>query len=88
MVAFFHLMLTRSDKARALKEALAAARGAAPSEPPAGGPAEAADPAAGVERLVRDELQALKVPELKDRLRAKGLKVSGAKAELIERLLE
>ena len=77
-----------SKHADALKAALAADRGDAPAEPPAAAPAEAADPAAGVERLVRDELQALKVPELKDRLRAKGLKVSGAKAELIERLLE
>lgn len=77
-----------SKHADALKAALAADRGDAPADAPAAAPAEAADPAAGVERLVRDELQALKVPELKDRLRAKGLKVSGAKAELIERLLE
>eukprot|EP00930_Biecheleria_cincta_P008367 TRINITY_DN109796_c0_g1_i1.p1 TRINITY_DN109796_c0_g1~~TRINITY_DN109796_c0_g1_i1.p1 ORF type:complete len:273 (+),score=53.50 TRINITY_DN109796_c0_g1_i1:24-842(+) len=35
-----------------------------------------------------DELQALKVDDLKQRLRAQGLKVSGKKEELISRLLE
>ena len=35
----------------------------------------------------RDDLASLTVPELKDLLRGKGLKVGGKKAELIDRLL-
>ena len=35
-----------------------------------------------------EALAALRVPELKDKCRARGLRVSGTKAALIERLLE
>lgn len=37
---------------------------------------------------VREDLEQLTVPLLKDRLRTQGLKVSGRKSELIDRLLE
>ena len=47
--------------------------------------ASAAAPDASAED--RDALAALRVPELKDRCRAAGLKVGGKKAELIDRLL-
>mmetsp|Transcript_9238 Transcript_9238/g.28775 ORF Transcript_9238/g.28775 Transcript_9238/m.28775 type:complete len:104 (+) Transcript_9238:696-1007(+) len=36
----------------------------------------------------RDELGALTVPQLKERLRASGLKLGGRKAELVDRLLD
>ena len=38
--------------------------------------------------LSRESLEAMVVPELKVLLRERGLKVSGRKAELIERMLE
>ena len=47
--------------------------------------ASAAAPDASAED--RDALAALRVPELKDRCRARGLRVGGTKAVLIDRLL-
>ena len=60
--------------------ALAAALGT-PSIPPS-----TAEPIEPVSVTVEDDLQAMLVPELKRRLRERGLPVSGRKAELVARL--
>jgi len=45
------------------------------------------DSAAGGETLSQDDLAKLTVPILKEMLKERGLKVSGKKAELVDRLL-
>ena len=48
---------------------------------------EEEDSAAGGEMLSPDDLAKLTVPILKEMLKERGLKVSGKKAELVDRLL-
>ena len=56
------------------------------SDPMGAGPPPAAEPVEPVSVTVEDDLQATLVPELKRRLRERGLPVSGRMAELVARL--
>ncbi len=48
----------------------------------------AAKPVDGTQRALKDSLRAMKVPELKERLRANDQIVTGTKSELIDRVAE